>query len=66
MSAKIFQNLMLSIVVLAVVVLAAIAYSCVQEVPKSGDASCLRIESNHNSDLPWEALARQLMGVVSL
>lgn len=66
MSANLFRNVMLGLTLTAMLLMAVVAYGRFRSEGKAQDDCCLRIESNHNSDLPWEALATQWFRSVSL
>ena len=66
MTANLFRKILLTASMLVLLAVAVVAYGRQQGAVKEKEDCCVSIKSNHNTEMPWESLARQLMGAVML
>lgn len=66
MSTNLFRNLLLCLSLMALMLMALVAYGSYRSAELEDDMCGLRVEATHSTDLPWEALTKQWFRAVSL
>lgn len=63
MSAKLFRNVVLAFSLLVMLTVAVAAFARHKAVVRNEDECCMT-KNRHNTELPWESVARQMMGSI--
>lgn len=66
MYTNLLRNSILILGILTLLCVGLMVYSQYKAATASKVDMCIQTGNNHDSEMPWEALARQLMGAVSL
>lgn len=65
MSTNLLRNTLLSLGILAVLSIGLLAYGRYQAVCEKGEAAATCLTPSTSSEMPWEAMARQLVSAVA-